>query len=143
MDSYVHLIALSNKGASVYLIEMPYKSWQWLAEGLTQLGGMGFEELGKKNSIWTPREVPTPWAMRAPPIDSLLGRELKRYLSELWTEGWYGRYRQKGIILPRFEGVSAKLLYHYPSGIYVNYDIEKVYYSRQFAMGKVPFQPPM
>ncbi|OQA00291.1 MAG: hypothetical protein BWY71_00770 [Planctomycetes bacterium ADurb.Bin412] len=32
------------------------------------------------------------------------------------------------MVLPGFDGLSARLVYFYPAGLYVNYEIDRVYY---------------
>ncbi len=35
-------------------------------------------------------------------------------------------------MLPPVDGVRINLVYHYPTGLYINYEINKVYYSPNF-----------
>lgn len=115
-----------------------YKKWGWLRKGLMSVESEPYIKLSLSNGIWKEKEnilkIRSPF--RSIKFDTLAdnyvinGLEINKTHLGMDRSGklWNENYGMKGIMLPRIEGLDAKLVYYYPKGLYVNYKISKVYY---------------
>jgi len=119
MDSSSHFIITGNTS---------YGNWVWLKEGLKNLDTVPYVELVNEQGIWSNPEIPLKMSVPSPDSETMkLVNEANR---EGYDEYWTRKYGLKGIILPAFQGAKAKLVYYYPLGLYVKYEISAIYYVR-------------
>jgi hypothetical protein len=41
---------------------------------------------------------------------------------------WNKSNKERGIIFPKFNGINSTLIYYYPKGLYINYNISRIHY---------------
>lgn len=85
-------------------------------------------ELINKNDIWKPGDES--WFIKAPTFNQNHIIEFKKHISEGGNNGrsWNDERKLKGVLVPEINSVDARMIYFYPSGLYINYDISKAYY---------------
>ena len=122
-DTLTHIIMTPNSS---------YGDWDWLKEGLKKFGMPKYTELkfNDEKGIWSDSGMSI--KISVPEPDSEIAEHLKdayKYgIEAIWTK----RYGIEGIIIPKFEGVKTQLVYYYPEGFYINYQISSVYYDSIF-----------
>lgn len=105
-----------------------FQNWAWLEEGMTHLnrhtpvefsGGEGrWQNWEKRLIVQTPAKDP----QFAAAFDAHMAAGGRNGASWNQSQGEAGRK------LPVIRGGGAKLLYYHPQGLYVNYDIDQIYY---------------
>ncbi len=84
------------------------------------------KSLELKDEIWQNKEI----KIQPPTYDSLLAEEFNEHIVNGGSNAvtWLKLKGSAGIKLPTIEGINAKFVFSYKSGLYINYDISEVHY---------------
>lgn len=118
-------IALTGDGVTYIPIEFAEKgSWQWFEEGMDSLRTEPFKQIEKTDSIW---QMPNAgWKIKNPPEDEKLIEEFNKGMYPA-AAIWNREQQDAGVQRPVFDGINTELIYYLPSGLYMDYAIDKVY----------------
>ena len=78
------------------------------------------------DNVWENKDL----KIELPEFDSLLAEEFKEHIRQGGSNAssWLKLKGDKGIRLPKIEGIQTKLLFSYNQGLYINYKISEVHY---------------
>ncbi len=127
--SYLLLVTISPSKATLISIDLRnFGDWDWLKEGTEHLRTELPVELENQNGTW--KITQTSEYIKPPPYNSKLSAQFDKHIRKGGSNGvsWNRNHGLKGILLPVIGGAKTKLIYFYPVGLYINYDIAKVYY---------------
>jgi hypothetical protein len=126
-----NLIQVVLRGEEPFVINTSlkgYKDWGWLKEGTERMRTERFVELENDSGTW--RDKTGAWHLKAPAFSQemadLWKKELRQHMSH--APEWHQVYGLEGVMLPEFYERQWNLLYYYPTGLYINYDIDMAYY---------------
>ena len=85
-------------------------------------------ELEKKNGIWKSDNID--WHIKAPDNNPKLMANFDKHIVDGGSNGttWNKEQQLAGIINSEIHNTNTKMLYFYPKGLYINYEISNVYY---------------
>ncbi len=131
--SYLIQVALEDTSSHLIMTyNSSYSDWDWLKEGLKKLGMPKYTELKFNNEkgIWSDSMINVKISVPEPDSEmaELLKDARRRGIEDIWTQ----KYGVEGIILPEFKGIKTKLVYYYPKGFYIDYQISAVYFDPFF-----------
>jgi hypothetical protein len=87
-----------------------------------------FVELENENGVW--RDSTATWDLSAPAFSQRMSDMWRQEFCRGMTQApeWNNVYGREGVMLPVFNGTRYRLLYYYPAGLYINYEIDKAIY---------------
>jgi hypothetical protein len=70
------------------------------------------------------------WTISAPGEDAELFEKFRDHIKAGGSNAktWHKKMGRAGVTAPKLNSAKAELLYYYPSGLYVNYDLDRAYY---------------
>ena len=104
------------------------KDWAWLAAPMKNFRTEEPIELMNVKGEWRTKGVK--WFIESPARNEQLIDAFGRHITDGGDNGntWNKKMGPDGIVLPVVDGFDVELVYYYDSGLYVNYEIYKVYY---------------
>ncbi len=107
-------------------------NWDWFKKGVEYLQMKPALRLNNQDGIWTvERET---WRIKTPSHDQNLSEAFDKHIRAGGSNGitWNKDRVSDGVILPQVEDAKTNLVYYYRAGLYINYEIDKVYYFPNF-----------
>jgi len=104
------------------------EDWGWLTTAMKRFRTEEPIELVKVEGRWRTKGVK--WSVAAPAVNEQLADAFDRHIRAGGDDGktWNRKMGVRGVVSPVVEGIDAEMLYYHDRGLYVNYDIAKVYY---------------
>ena len=104
------------------------KDWQWLATVMKKFRTEKPIELANVEGKWRAKAVK--WFVEAPAMNEQLIAAFGKHIMEGGNNGksWNKKMGRSGIVSPVVNGIEVEMAYYYDSGLYVDYEIKKVYY---------------
>ena len=120
--SYIHQVH-SNDSSNVLVSSSlkEYNDWTWLKNGMGHLNLEKFIRAKRLTAGWQIED----FTIKNPVSNQRL---LDSFLEDWNILEWNEKEGIKGIVLPQIKNRKTQLLYTYPSGLYINYEINNVYY---------------
>jgi len=105
-----------------------FGAWDWVEAAAEHLRIEKTEPWKEAEGSW--RSADGKIQVTAPPPDAAQRKRFEEHIRQGGDNGctWNQKYGPAGVVLPGFDGLSARLVYFYPAGLYVNYEIDRVYY---------------
>ena len=106
-----------------------FREWNLLKESTQQLETELYVELKEHNGNWKPDSAL--WYIRVPSHSKNLSKQYEKYVAEDNTGdgiNWNRKHGLKGVQLPIVGVAQTEQIYFYPVGLYINYDIARIYY---------------
>ena len=103
-----------------------YKNWGNFKEISSLFRIFNEKPLTVNDNVWENKDL----KIKPPEFDSLLAEEFKEHIRQGGSNAysWLKLKGDKGIRLPKIEGIQTKLLFSYNQGLYINYKISEVHY---------------
>jgi len=125
--SHLIQIAISDgKAFSRDISVTPYPDWDSFRNGLRHFQRELPEELVEESGVWHCSTAS--FTVKPPPPDSVLLSLLRKAVHKGNERWWNQNHGLEGILQPIFEGIKIELIHYYEAGLYVGYQLSKVYY---------------
>jgi len=122
--SYLHQVHINDSSTEMISSSLKeYNDWTWLKNGIGRLNLEKFIRAKKLTAGWQIEDftIKNPVASQRL-LDSF-------FMDTYWNiVEWNEKKGIKGIVLPQIMNKKTQLLYLYPRGLYINYEIKNVYY---------------
>ncbi len=102
-----------------------YNSSKWFQDRFSLFRAEPFIQLERTEDVW--KHPYSRWKIKNPESDQKLKTKLDKE-SVIEAVAWNRKNEKKGIQIPVFDGVKTEFIYFLPSGLYVDYEIDKVFF---------------
>jgi len=128
-QSYLLQVSMVNGKAVLVRSDLDLqKDWKWLVAAMKRFRTEQPIELVKTEGRWRAKGVK--WFVAAPAGNGKLMTAFRRHIEAGGDGGtsWNRKMGKKGILLPVVKGIDVEMVHAYECGLYVDYELTKVYY---------------
>lgn len=129
LASHLIQVILTDSEVTAVLTDLKeFDNWEWIKKGIHSFRTVSGKKLDpqKGSAFFGDKSL----QIKAPPPDPKRAKAFEEHIRAGGSNGasWNKEHGTGGIVLPVITGRQPKLLYFYPSGLYVNYNLAEVYY---------------
>ncbi|RMG68067.1 MAG: hypothetical protein D6715_03365 [Calditrichaeota bacterium] len=127
LSRLVQVVLDEPEARTLYTLLEDYGQWQWLKRVRDRLQHFAVDSLSRQQNLWQDRSGRI--QLSAPPADSLRMQAFWDHIAGTGSgaESWNRTRGRDGLQEPVFVKGTAVLRYAYPAGLYLNYQIDRVY----------------
>ncbi|UCF17062.1 MAG: hypothetical protein JSW59_06285 [Phycisphaerales bacterium] len=127
--SHLHQIICTGSRATLTSSDLELQDdWDWLRRDLGRFMTEEPLKLVRNGRVWKPRQAR--WLVEPPGPRKDIMAKFDRHIQEGGSNArtWNGRQNHNGILIPELHNITAQMVYYYPGGLYIDYDICDAYY---------------